>query len=80
MEHVKPARRRMRKASAFANGLLRGMASPSEIFMARDRKYPHRSTAEALGGDWTWVGLDMGAAVHKTGGEIPDVPQRKHGE
>lgn len=77
MEYVKPARRRIRKGSAFAAGLLRGMASASEPFTSRDYKYPHRSTAEALGGDWARIGSDMGVAVHKAGEEISDVPQRK---
>lgn len=77
MEYAKPARRRTRKASAFASGLLKGLASPSEPFMYGKHTYPHRSTAEALGGDWARIGLDMGAAVQKISDEIPDVPQTK---
>lgn len=67
----------IRKRGTFAGKLLNGMASASEVYTCRDYRYPHRSTAEALGGDCARVGSDMTSAVRVVGREIHDGRQKK---
>ncbi|HEV2270066.1 MAG TPA: hypothetical protein VGR92_11445 [Steroidobacteraceae bacterium] len=47
----------------FCRGLLRGLASPVELFTSARIRLPYRSDAEALQEDWQNIGQDFRVAL-----------------
>jgi hypothetical protein len=60
--------------ASFWRGLLRGLASPVELFTSTRIRLPYRSDADALRRDWENIGQDFRAA---TTHERNDAPGRK---
>jgi hypothetical protein len=57
--------------ASFWGGLLRGLASPVELFCSARIRLPFGSDAEALGEDWENIGQDFRAAMTHERNDAP---------
>lgn len=57
--------KQIRKTKELIRGVLRGLDAPSDTFRANSYKYPHKSTPEAMRGDWRRVGDELKEVIHR---------------
>ncbi len=59
------------RLSTFWSAFFRGMAAPVTMYERRDYRYPHKSEADAIAGDWERVGGYMQRAIDRASSKMP---------
>lgn len=63
VKFVAPERKKSRTHRSFWRQVRDGITAPTYVYVHKERRYPHKSVADALRSDWETVGDDMKVAI-----------------